>query len=172
MEHIHELALRCMLFRDDKFLLRESNENLNERLEPWIWVLETYGFDKFELKVDKDELCGVHFTVTKYSLIEMDVTIARLIEGILMTCNGLMKCNVKLMLTNIYVMYRILMLIYVFFLQLSVFVIGLWFMLIKSIPEMHLCKILKITVITNMHLRINPNTEMYLQIFFRKNGIT
>ncbi|KAH1243240.1 LINE-1 reverse transcriptase [Glycine max] len=43
-EQIQEIAPRCMLFADDIVLLRESREELNERLETWRRALETHGF--------------------------------------------------------------------------------------------------------------------------------
>jgi len=44
MEHIQELASRCMFFADDVVLLGESREELNGRLETWRQALEAFGF--------------------------------------------------------------------------------------------------------------------------------
>jgi len=44
MEHIQELAPRCMLFAYEVVLLGESRKEMNERLEIWRQAIEGYDF--------------------------------------------------------------------------------------------------------------------------------
>jgi hypothetical protein len=53
IEHIQELAPRCMLLADDIVLLGESGEELNGKLETWRWALEAYGFSQPMRKQDR-----------------------------------------------------------------------------------------------------------------------
>lgn len=69
-KHIQELVLRCMLFADDVFLLRESREKLNGSLETWRQALEAC---EFRLSRSKTEYVECNFNKRRRSNLEVKV---------------------------------------------------------------------------------------------------